>query len=161
MRGCPQPSYKLRVIDLRYNRIYDAYFQYGIPRREMRVSFLIHETSCKDMGMLQELEPETHDRFLRRVPGASTFGHMIDDIMPRQLPAVFRDWHEYRDYLLENIIEPSNRATFLKLWRGQDSEKWYKEHVRGLVINDVDSTKLHLTEITTRQRSGTTRAVTL
>jgi hypothetical protein len=38
----------------------------------MRVSFLIHETSCRWIGILQEVEPETYDRFVRRVPGAST-----------------------------------------------------------------------------------------
>jgi predicted phosphoadenosine phosphosulfate sulfurtransferase len=144
--------------DLPYNRIYDAYFRYGVPRRDMRVSFLIHETSCKDLRMLQELEPETYDRFLRRVPGASTFGHLADDIMPKQLPPVFAGWLEYRDYLLENLVEPGNRATFRKLWRGQNSEKWYKEHVRGLVINDVDSTKLHLMEITEFPKRGTADA---
>jgi predicted phosphoadenosine phosphosulfate sulfurtransferase len=48
--------------DLPYNRIYDAFFRYGIARKDMRVSSLIHETAWKSIGILQEAEPVSRPR---------------------------------------------------------------------------------------------------
>jgi predicted phosphoadenosine phosphosulfate sulfurtransferase len=138
--------------NLPYNRVYDYYFRYGIARHDMRVSFLIHETSIRWIAILQEVEPETYDRFVRRVPGASTYNHIHEDLVPTKLPSVFRDWHEYRDYLLDNLVAPHNRPIFLKLWQGQNTDEWYREHVRGLVINDVDGTKSKAKKIAIDQR---------
>jgi predicted phosphoadenosine phosphosulfate sulfurtransferase len=140
--------------ELPYNRIYDAFFRCGIARRDMRVSSLIHETAYRWMGVLQEAEPATYGRFIRRVPGASTFGHMIEDLTPRSVPAAFTGWLEYRDYLLEHLVEPDNRDTFRRLWRGQEGDYWYERHVRAVVVNDVDNTKLHARQVDFDQGVG-------
>jgi predicted phosphoadenosine phosphosulfate sulfurtransferase len=138
--------------DLPYNRVYDFYFRYGVPRHDMRVSFLIHETSIRWIAILQEVEPQTYDRFVRRVPGVSTYAQIHEDLVPQELPAAFRSWREYRDYLLVNLVEPHNRPIFLKLWEGQNSEKWCRDHVRGIVINDIDATKLNAKKLIDRQK---------
>lgn len=126
---------------LPYNRIYDAFYRFGISGKMMRVSALIHETSWYAMRMLQEVEPRTYDRVLKRVPGASTFGQLIDDIIPHSPPPYFRDWLEYRDYLLQHLIEPQHQAIFRDRWKDQHDETWLRSHVAEIVVNDLDGTK--------------------
>jgi len=125
----------------RYNAIYDKFYQYGIQQKRMRVSALIHETAWHNIRQLQELEPETYNRFLNRICGVNCFSHLIDDITPCKLPVFFKNWKEYRDYLLDTLIEPENRPVFVGRWRSQHGELWYKAHVREVVVNDIDGTK--------------------
>lgn len=134
--------------DLAYNRIYDFFYRYGIVGRGMRVSSLIHEGGWQSVQMLQEMEPETYDRFLKRVHGTSAFAHFERrEIMPRTLPAAFKDWREYRDYLLEHLIEPRYREQFRKRFArpslntpdvNGSRDRWYQIHVREIMINDFD-----------------------
>jgi len=133
---------------LAYNRIYDLFFQHGLGGRDMRVSALIHETAWHSIRRLQELEPATYERYLVRVHGTNTFTHLGDDVMPRTLPAPFASWREYREYLLVHLIEPKYHALFRKRWQrkslntvgppGTDPDRWYKVHVKELLINDIE-----------------------
>ena len=108
----------------------------------MRVSALIHETAWHSLEMLQEFEPKTYNKFVRRIPGSHTFNHAFDEsgVIPRTLPFMFKDWKEYRDYLLEHITKPEYRELFKKRWEGQDDDEWYKIHVKEVIINDIDGT---------------------
>jgi predicted phosphoadenosine phosphosulfate sulfurtransferase len=133
--------------DLPYNRIYDQFYRFGVPRPRMRVCSMIHETAWHDMRHFQEIEPATYERVIRRISGISTFCHMIDDIIPKDLPAAFRDWEQYRDYLLENIIEETSRARYKSRWRNQHGEAWHRSHVNEVVCNDIDGTKNHNTQL--------------
>lgn len=125
-----------------YNRVYDLMYQWGASKRMMRVSALIHETAWHSLEMLQEFEPKTYNRFVRRVPGSHTFNHAFDEsgIVPRTLPFMFRNWKEYRDYLMEHICPLEDRNTYVNRWEGQDGEEWYKVHVRELILNDTCGT---------------------
>ena len=125
-----------------YNRVYDLQYQWGIAKDAMRVSALIHETAWHSIEMLQEFEPETYDRFIRRVNGVGTFSHTFDsgDIIPRQLPFAFASWKEYRDYLLEHIVKPEYHQLFRNRWKNQTGDEWYKVHVKEIVLNDIDGT---------------------
>lgn len=125
-----------------YNRVYDLQYRYGVNERDMRVSALIHETAWGSIKMLQEFEPATYNKFVRRVSGTSTFNHAFDEggIIPTELPFAFRDWMEYRDYLLEHITKDEYKELFRKRWRGQDGDDWYKLHVKEVIINDIDGT---------------------
>lgn len=125
-----------------YNKVYDMMYQYGVPKTNMRVSALIHETAWRSMGMLQEFEPKTYNKFVARVCGSSTFSHVLDgdDLMPKTLPIAFKDWKEYRDYLLVHITKPEYWELFRKRWKNQDSEDWYGIHVREIIVNDIDGT---------------------
>lgn len=121
-----------------YNRIYDFMYQCGVTR--MRVSALIHETSWHAIRQLHEFEPQLYDRYLARVNGVNCFDHFDDEIMPRTLPPYFKDWCEYRDYLLEHLIEPEHHALFKARWKKQDTTEWYKIHVHEIMVNDIDGT---------------------
>jgi predicted phosphoadenosine phosphosulfate sulfurtransferase len=130
-----------------YNTVYDQFYRYGVPTRKMRVSALIHETSWNAIERLHEVEPGLYNRMLRRVNGVGTFDKFGADIVPKDLPPVFKDWREYRDYLLENLIEPQYRELFRRRWATGDGdggkqvgEQWWRLHVREIVINDIDGT---------------------
>ena len=127
---------------VKYNKVYDLMFNYGIPSRNMRVSSLHHETAYRTLLFLQEVEPKTYNKLCNRLDGVSTFSQLQDDVVVSEYPAdFFSGWKEYRDYLLENLIEPEIQDVFRKRWKGQDSEKWYKEHVQEILVNDTEGTK--------------------
>lgn len=124
-----------------YNKLYDRQYQWGLSKKDMRCSALIHETAWQHIERLQEFEPETYNKFCRRVPGTDTFSHAFEtNVVPRQLPFMFRDWKEYRDYLLEHLVKPEYWEIFRKRWKGQESEHWYKVHIREVIVNDIDGT---------------------
>nr|DAK01703.1 MAG TPA: protein of unknown function (DUF3440) [Caudoviricetes sp.] len=106
----------------------------------MRVSALIHETAWHSIEGLQECEPNIYNRYLDRVNGVNCFTQFGKDIMPKELPHVFKDWKEYRDYLLKAFIKPEYWDLFQKRWSNQNSEEWYKVHVKEIMVNDIDGT---------------------
>ena len=122
--------------------MYDMMYQWGTPKNMMRVSALIHETAWHVIEMLQEFEPKTYNRFVARVPGTHTFNHAFEEagIIPKKLPFAFKDWKEYRNYLLEHITKPEYKDLFRKRWEGQDGDEWYRIHVKEVIINDIDGT---------------------
>lgn len=126
----------------KYNEVYDLMYRWGFPKNKMRVSALIHETSWHAIQLLQEFEKTTYNRFVARVPGVSTFNHAFDEggILPTDLPFAFKDWKEYRDYLLNHITTPEYWDLFKKRWQNQDGDDWYRIHVKEIIINDIDGT---------------------
>ena len=124
----------------KYNTIYDKFYRYGISGLKMRVSALIHETSWHCIERLQECEPNIYNRYLDRVSGVSCFSHFGKEIMPKELPQAFKDWKEYRDYLLHAFIKPEYWEPFEKRWKGQDGVEWYKNHINEVMVNDIDGT---------------------
>lgn len=126
-----------------YNVIYDKMYKYGVNQHGMRISALIHETSWHAIELLQEFENATYNRFIRRVDGVSTFRHLfdqMDDLMNYRLPFMFKNWLEYRDYLLEKITQPKHWDLFKNRWKNQHGDEWYKIHVKELLVNDFDGT---------------------
>jgi predicted phosphoadenosine phosphosulfate sulfurtransferase len=121
-----------------YNRVYDQFYRLGVKR--MRVSALIHETAWHNVKQLHEVEPGLYNRFVERLNGVNCFDQFGDEIMPSKLPPYFASWMEYRDYLLENLIEPQHHKTFRRRWAKQEGEQWYRVHVREIMVNDVDGT---------------------
>lgn len=124
-----------------YNPVYDKYYQMGLPLSEFRVSNLIHEYTMGRARFLQELEPETYDRLTRAIPGLATTAKFEEDWIPKELPEAFVTWKEYRDYLLDNIIDPQYRQGFRDAWAGQlDDERVHRSQVTELVKSDVTHT---------------------
>ena len=125
-----------------YNRVYDLQYQWGLAKEAMRVSALIHETAWHSIEMLQEFEPETYNKFIRRVNGVGTFAHTFDsgDILPRKLPFAVSSWLEYRDYLLVHLVKPEYHELFRNRWAKQTGDEWYRVHVKEIVLNDIDGT---------------------
>jgi len=130
----------LSKFDIPYNRIYDYFYKYGIPAQQMRVSALIHETAWHSIEPLQEVEPQMYNKYIERINGVNCFKHFGKDIMIHELPVVFKDWAEYRDYLLNNLTDPQYRDLFRRRWKNQTGEAWARAHIREIMVNDVDGT---------------------
>jgi len=134
-----------------YNRHYDNLFRYGVPVRKMRVSNYHHETAVHSLFLLQEVEPETYQRATQRISGLDTAGKLgTDDWFVYDLPFMFRDWVEYRDYLLENLItDPKLQKRFAdkfasieRRYSMSNDDKMQKAFINSILCNDVELTKL-------------------
>lgn len=136
-----------------YNTLYDKQYRYGTPNWNMRCSALIHETAWYNILGLQEFEPETYNKFCKRVAGTSTFTHAFEtEVIPKELPFMFKDWKEYRDYLLYHLVKPEYWELFKTRWKSQISDDWYKIHVRECIINDIDGTINNNAKLRLRQK---------
>jgi predicted phosphoadenosine phosphosulfate sulfurtransferase len=145
-----------------YCKVYDAQYQYGVSLNDMRVSNLNHETAVRSLFYLQEVERDTWNRLTERLKGVSTAGQLADDAFSvvKKLPFMFRDWKEYRDYLLEKLPETDEaRELFRAEFQQNDKqfsgiserfkEQMYKSHIAGLLANDW-----HMTKIRNKMTSG-------
>jgi predicted phosphoadenosine phosphosulfate sulfurtransferase len=102
----------------KYNKIYDKMYMLGHDIRTMRVSNLVHEKAFRCLTDLQELEPETYNKLEARLQGVHTaaiYGkeNLIYSI--KKLPDKFKDWKEYKDFLLESI-HPDLSKLFKYQW---------------------------------------------
>lgn len=134
-----------------YCRIYDSMYQYGIPVMDMRVSNVHHETAVRNLFYLQEVEPETWNRVTERLAGINTAGQMKRDFfVPKTVPYMFKDWWEYRDYLLENLItNPDDRERMRAIFAGDDDNytpeaqpDLVKTQIQMILVNDYWGTKM-------------------
>jgi hypothetical protein len=68
----------------------------------------------------------------------------------KELPFMFANWLEYRDYLLENLITDEKlKANFIKTFKSLEEryahevgDKMYQTQINSIICNDVDMTKL-------------------
>ncbi len=135
-----------------YCKIYDYFYMYGVSPKNMRVSNVHHETAVHSLHYLQEIEGETWEKLTKRVSGIASVSHLGKaDFVVKELPFMFKDWKEYRDYLLENLIEKDDkRAIFKKKFDKLDEQYkeltlkdgLYKMQINTLLINDFEFTKL-------------------
>ena len=134
----------------RYCKLYDYMYQYGIPTREMRVSNVHHETSVKNLFFLQEIEGDTWARLTKRISGINTAGQMSKGfLLPSTLPYMFKSWREYRDYLLENLVEDeSHKHKMAQSFASEERryadviyQKLMKMQVGVVLTNDYHGTK--------------------
>ena len=147
-----------------YCRIYDFLFQRGVILKDMRVSNLHHETSTKDLEFLQEIEPDTWNALVERLKGVNTHKHLGDDFSPKEinLPWMFSTWMEYREFLLEKLIEnETHKVKFRKMFNRLDRiysgmkhpEDMYRWQIRSLISNDYEGIKLGNREIDPKMMS--------
>lgn len=164
------PIYDWRYIDVwkaihdngwPYNALYDLQYQHGIPTRNMRVSNLHHETAVRSLEYAHEVDGELWDRLSARLQGVNSAKHMEQAFRqpPVELPRMFSDWREYRDYLLENLITDEEiKATFKRQFGFADNrymplihEKLWRMHVGCLLANDYHGTKMSTFEAANMQ----------
>ena len=137
---------------LDYNRIYLKFYQYGIPFTKMRVSNLHHETSVHSLFNLQEVEPETYEKLNVRLKGidmAGKFGK--DDFFVHDVPFMFKDKKEYRDFLLEKLTDKKWKESFRDKFKKLDEryaevndiDKIYDAEINSILTNDWEFIKLH------------------
>lgn len=134
-----------------YCKIYDGMYQKGVPIQKMRVSNVHHETAVQSLLVFQELEPDMWNRLTARMNGINVARHMGQTFsIPKEYPYMFRSWREYRDHLLENLIEKEeNKEAFRALfdrydarYRGKELVKLHKAEIRSLLVNDYHGTIL-------------------
>lgn len=137
--------------DWKYNKVYDWQYQYGVPIPKMRVSNLHHETSVHSLFMLQEFEPDTYDKLTTRISGTDTASKLgADDFFIKELPFMFKDWREYRDFLMEKLVDDDKEEIFRKQFdrtekkylKAVGEESMFKAHINCVMANDWHGTKL-------------------
>jgi predicted phosphoadenosine phosphosulfate sulfurtransferase len=132
--------------NLPYNKIYDLMFQanYSIYS-EMRVSNLIHEKSYKCLVDLPKFEPETYNKLCKRIAGIATASRYASEKLVftnKQLPKHYKNWREFRDFLLANIPEQAHREKFIARFKKQEqNERTYQAQVGQLLINDYENSR--------------------
>ncbi len=116
----------------------------------MRVSNVHHETAMDSLVVMQELEPDTWDAVVRRVPHVNTVSHVREAYrVPETLPWMFASWEEYRDYLLAHLItDEMIRQRFRTLFTqwsacfvSEVQETVTRAQVSALLVNDYHGTK--------------------
>lgn len=141
-----------------YCKLYDYQFQHGVKVRDMRVSNVHHETAIQNLWYMQEVEPDLWNRLTERLDGINTSAVLNKELFEiKELPYMFKDWEEYRDYLLENLItDEERREAFRTLWgktfhgfrstweRCKVCDLWKEEYmkvcVKSLLKNDFEGT---------------------
>lgn len=133
-----------------YNKVYDYQYKYGVSVNDMRVSNVHHETAVKALFWLQEIEPDTYAKLTQRIAGIDMAGKMgAANYFVRKLPYMFRDWRDYRDFLLEKLVVDDKKHIFVthfakqdELYQGLAGDRLYKEQVQTILTNDYHLAKL-------------------
>jgi len=143
-----------------YNAIYDVQYAHGAKLNDMRVSNVHHETAVGHLFYMQEAEPETYARLTQRIAGVDMAGKMGEaDFFPDDLPFMFRDWREYRDYLLAKLIDnPDWRKKMSDAFARQEGiytdmigiDRLCRLHITSILTNDWELIKLGNFECTTK-----------
>lgn len=137
-----------------YCTIYNEFYRYGIPPMKMRVSNLHHETAVDQLFYLHEMEGDTWNALTARLKGVNQAKHMrkADMFTVKELPWMFNSWREYRDYLVENLIQSEERrskfrkkyADMDKKFEGMDrEEEMLHAHILSILANDWHFTKVN------------------
>lgn len=135
-----------------YSKAYDYFYQYGVSPTKMRVSNLHHETAVHQLFYLQEIERETWNKLTKRLGGINQARHMTKEDMfqAKKLPYMFKDWREYRDHLLVNLVTDQEYQDAMRKKFNQmdtvyalikDISKLHKVHVATVLAQDIDFTK--------------------
>lgn len=144
-----------------YNKVYDHMYKIGVNVKDMRISNLHHETAIQNLLLVQEIEPDTWNKIVNRIDGASSIKHIKKNSFtcPKELPFMFEDWEEYAMHLLENIIQDEkNKSKLNKILSGKNlyyNKDWHnnfspklKEDFWKKIIDTILSSDWDLTKIT-------------
>ena len=113
----------------KYNKIYDLQYQYGVALNRMRVSNLHHETAVNALFYLQEVDGDLYNKLTKRLDGVDMAGKLgKDDYYVKKLPFMFATWQEYRDYLLDKLVDDED-------WR-RGLDKFIKKHDEMYIGNE-------------------------
>jgi len=139
---------------LKYNKLYDFQYMYGVNPINMRVSALVHETALKSLDYAQEFESDMWNRMAERIEGINTYKHCAEAYnSPETLPDMFKNWREYRDFLLDRLISDKKHYEIMRKRFDFDDKKCaffpkdvsdaiHKAHVKVVVKDDYCLTTL-------------------
>ncbi len=125
-----------------YNSVYDKLLTLrGANERTMRVSFLLHEQSYKAMATLQEIEPDTYDRLIRRIGGAHYAALYANEevLGAGKLPPAFLTWRAFRDHLIATTPLAQMSRLVKRFQKQGNDEATCREHARQLLIHDWEN----------------------
>lgn len=126
-----------------YNKIYNLMFWNNHSIYKMRVSNLIHEKSYKCLVDLPKFEPDTFDRLSQRIGGIATAARYASEKLVfsnKHLPKHYKNWRQFRDFLLLNIPKEAHREKFRKRFEKQEeNERMFQAQVGQLLINDYEN----------------------
>lgn len=134
-----------------YCKLYDYQYMYGVPVQGMRVSNVHHETAVHALFYLQEIEAANYSKIVNRIKGIDTAGKSgKDDFFVKDLPFMFKDWKEYRDFLVVKLVKEDQRHLFDEKFAHMDEQYadmaniniLHKAHVQTILTNDFYFTKL-------------------
>jgi len=128
---------------LRYNSVYDGmYCLRGMRVRDIRISNLIHEKSFGCLTELQEIEPDTYERLLKRIAGTHCAALYAKDsyiYTSDKLPERFATWLEYRDYLLATTPGEYRERFAERFAKQNQDETVYQQQCRQILLNDWEN----------------------
>jgi predicted phosphoadenosine phosphosulfate sulfurtransferase len=114
----------------------------GMNVTDMRVSNLVHEKAFGCLPTLHQFEPDTYDRLVQRIKGihvAARYANESTVFSSKKLPQAFKDWLEYREFLLSTLPRES-RDIFTQRFDGQKaSTSIHKQQVKQILINDWEN----------------------
>ena len=136
-----------------YNDVYDKQYQHGVSINDMRVSNLHHTTAVWSLFYMQKVEPETHEKLVRRLPGIDGATKMGEEnFYMDDLPFMFSSWKEYRDYLVEKLVDDEHKPEIKKILASYDfrfavkdedtKEKIHKREAQAVIANNYLGNKL-------------------
>jgi len=109
---------------------YCKLYNYMLTKRPIgkcRVSSFIHESSIFTLKDLKEYAPAFYEKALKRVDNINSSVQSLDmlSMFAQTLPPYFKDWEDYVNYLIDNIVElDTNKKKFrngyysyLRRWR--------------------------------------------
>jgi len=128
---------------LQYSKIYDYMYKKGMGLQEIRVSSLIHEKSFKALVELPEFEPDTYNRLLKRIGGISIgnlYGKDTKMLKVQKLPKSFKNWMDYRDFLLQTYPDIDKKPIFERRFGKHLNNNFVaRQECRQLVLNDYEN----------------------
>jgi predicted phosphoadenosine phosphosulfate sulfurtransferase len=138
---------------IKYNKVYDGMYRHGVKVNDMRISNLHHETAVQVLLLVQEIEPDTWNKVVDRIDGASSIKHIKNNSYqcPKELPYMFTDWEDYTYHLIDNLIqEDIYRDSLIKivnkkkiLYSGDNIKKrFWKVIINTILTSDWDFTKI-------------------
>jgi len=131
--------------NLPYNKIYDLMFWDNYSVFKMRVSNLIHERAYKCLVDLPRFEPETYDKLCNRIAGIATAARYASEKLMfnnKRLPSHYKNWKEFRDFLLENIPNKEHKLKFISRFEKQEkNDRIYQAQVGQLLIYDYENNR--------------------
>lgn len=129
---------------IKYNRIYDYLHIKDKAEQitKMRVSNLIHEKAFVSLTTLQEFEPDTYNRLVKRLKGVHTaalYANEATMFHTTTRPPAYKSWRAYRDFLLDTV-PTQHKDKFVKRFAGQrDTEQVARGQCRQLLLNDWEN----------------------
>lgn len=136
--------------DVPYNNLYNLMYAHGVPVRNQRVSNMHHETALYHLMLTHEFEVDTWNKLQERLKGVNSTSHLSQAAMtaPKKLPDAFTSWEEYRDYLLNNLVQDeeyryqfANKFVQMEETYGamtRNKQEMYRAQIKSLILNDYE-----------------------